>query len=162
MGFLPIILFTLAFIFLWGIVNYNSLRKIRNEITQLQESVIDISLKRKNAATKLLSGINPDKAGEDSLATIRKIADGQVIDKENINQMLRNEANRTQLASELASLSQMSETTRHPEALIASLSELTHQLKELQPRLMDLLHNYHDMVTRPPSRFIARLFGFGS
>ena len=159
MGFIPIILFTLAFIFLWGIVNYNSLRRTRNEITQLQERVIDISGERKKLATQLLSGLSIEKGGKDNMTTIVKIVDGPSIDEENIRDVLRNAASRARLAGELDSLSQLTQPSDHAK-LVDSLRELTRELKDIQPRIMDLFHNYDNMVSRPPSSFIARLFGF--
>lgn len=162
MGFIPIILFTLAFIFLWGIVNYNSLRKTRNEITQLQERIITISLKRKDLCTRLLSGTSIDEADKDNLAIIMKIAEIPSIDKKNIGQTLRNEVSRTQLTTELNALLQLSKTDRHPQELVDSLIRLTNELNEIHPGITDLYHNYHEMTDKPPSRFIARLFGFKS
>ena len=161
MGFIPIILFSLAFIFLWGIVNYNSLRKIRNEILQLQESIIEVSLKRKNLATELLSGLSIIEADKENIASIMKIGDNPLIDADNIRQVLGNEVSRTQLSVELNALSQLKEIPRYPSGQINSLIDFTRQLIEMQPRIMDLFHNYQDMVSKPPSRFIARLFGFG-
>ena len=160
MGFIPIILFTLAFVFLWGIVNYNSLKKTRNEIARLQERTISISKERKTLATKLLSGLSMSEADKDNMATIIKIVENPLIEGRNIREALRNEASRSQLTAELDTLSRLNKTSLHPPALINALKELTMELKEIQPRIMDLFHNYDNMVSKPPSSFIARLFGF--
>lgn len=160
MGFIPIILFTLAFIFLWGIVNYSSLRKTRNEISRLRERITAISQERRELSTRLLSGISIKEADKDNMATIMKIAESPLINPENIEKNLRQESSRAQLSAELKALTALEATNQHPRELIISLTELTTELAKIHPAMMDLLHNYREMTSKPPSRFIARLFGF--
>ena len=160
MGFIPIILFTLAFVFLWGIVNYNSLRKTRNEIAQLKDRIIAISLKRKELCTKLLSGTSINEADKENLAAIVKIAESRLVDKKNIDGIIRDEFSRSQLSTELNALNRLSDTNRYAADLVTALIKLTNELIEIQPKITDLYHNYHDMTTKPPSSFVARLFGF--
>ncbi len=160
MGFIPIIFFTLAFIFLWGIVNYNSLRKTRDEILQLRATIIKVLKERKALAAGLLSELNEGDEAKDHMAMISRVANSPSMDPENINHILRHEANRTHLADEFNALSEMMRNSPRQEGVITPLIELTRQLRELRPRIMDLFQSYQNMIGKLPSGFIANLFGF--
>lgn len=159
MGFIPIIFFTLAFLFLWAIVNYNSLKKTDSEIRLQLSKAETIVNDRKEIARKVLADLPDRLASSDLSVCLIKIVDCPVPSRALLPQFFNTSAAKSSLMEEINVL-QQAENEFITLDLIDALKAKNQDLQTLSTDLKENLRNFKMLTTKPPSKFIARLFNF--
>ncbi len=153
MGMIPIVLAIAGFVFLWSIVNYNSLSARRSTILSLQaarDQLINkyVYLTKQIAALLKIYGITPP-------AYLVNLANDPAQKIENI------QLNRALEQIKLLSRNEQ-ELQNNPDYsdLLQQLESNASLLIKNQQQLMSAIREYNGQATQMPYRIIAQLFGF--
>jgi len=162
MGYIPIIFFSLAFIFLWAIVNLNTLTRMRKSIQNVRENNLTALSDIQYLAIEIqdMETMPHEKSSwmADLIKTLQKIQ----TKPGNLQQ-----PSATKSYVELLEKSQIAHNDENGKLSIIrekalSLQNRLRALNKDQMQLKNLEWNYQQMVNRPPSKFIAKIFGFES
>ncbi|WKN43255.1 hypothetical protein [Tunicatimonas pelagia] len=157
MGFLPIILAIVGFLFLWGIVNYHSLKTRKKEVEEAAELVFRYAALRQNIIIQL-SNI---EGNDDSLSTLlhRIVQSFHPIDK-NTTTATEIVASGQQLSQQVDELPDQLGKHKVYRSSIEQLQKADLAYRIAANRYSLKLEQYLGLVTKPPSKFVAALFGF--
>ncbi|MEM8965568.1 MAG: hypothetical protein AAGE93_04060 [Bacteroidota bacterium] len=159
MGFLPIIVAIIGFAFLWGIVNYQSLKARKKEMEDAAELVFRYAALRQNIIIQIANIENKDTSLTPLLQRI--IQSFHSVDK--------NATTATEVVMKGQELSQQidelpDQLGKHKiyRSSIEQLQKADFAYRVAANRYSLKSQQYLALVKKPPSKFIAALFGFSS
>ncbi len=157
MGYIPIIFFSLAGIFLWVMVNVNSLKKLKADIEEYKVKI--------RSATNLISSKAIDlkrEVGQDNTDLSRETS--RKCDK--IIDLASEEVKENTTFSNLEKIKELVEqlSMAIPEgiegnALIQSIKDVLSVRKGMLDELNDTIFNFNNNVSKPPSSYVSGLLG---
>jgi hypothetical protein len=154
MGLIPIICFSLAFIFLWAIVNHASLKKLQQTISDIQANLLE-EIKEQNAVIKSIFKSSEKKTEGNNLLfeEVSSILAPQVsvINKNALIKSIK--AHQQKIKQFQVGNPQLSD--QHPE-----LNQQTAQITNELNNLTDAIFSYNKLVEKAPTKFLARILGF--
>ena len=154
MGLIPIICFTLAFIFLWAIVNHASLKRLQSNISDTQTALLE-NINDQNAVIKSVleskeNSVNVDKANPDDIASIL-VPQVSMLNKSVLVASIKSHQQKVnRLKAGNPGL-----FNQHPE-LDQQMSRVNNGLNNLT----DTIFSYNNLVEKAPTKFLARMLGF--
>jgi hypothetical protein len=154
MGMIPVVLAIAGFVFLWVIVNYNSLSARRTNIASLQAArnkLVDsyISLSKQISALLLIYQINMPPY----LINLSNNSD-QKIHGSKLTESIKG------LQLQVSTHSPGLESNPDYQELIGLLEATAGKLLRNQQQLLAEVKAYNQQATRMPYRIVAHLFGF--
>ncbi|MEM9833370.1 MAG: hypothetical protein AAF944_22245 [Bacteroidota bacterium] len=159
MGFLPIIVAITGFAFLWGIVNYQSLRSRKKEMEDAAELVFRYAALRQNIIIQLANIENKDTSLSPLLQRI--VQSFHSVDK--------NATTATKIVEKGQALSRQidelpDQLGKHKiyRSSIEQLQKADFSYRVASNRYSLKSQQYLALVKKPPSKFVAALFGFSS
>ncbi|MGB3586950.1 MAG: hypothetical protein WBA23_10440 [Tunicatimonas sp.] len=157
MGFLPLIVAVAGFIFLWGIVNYHSLKTRKKEVEEAAELVYRYAALRQNIIIQL-SNI---EGNDTSLSTLlqRIVQSFQSVDK-NTTTASELVSSGQQLSQQIDNLPDQLGKHKIYQSSIEQLQKADFAYRIAANRYSLKLQQYLDLVTKSPSKLVASLFGF--
>jgi hypothetical protein len=157
MGYLPIILAILGFIFLWSIVNYHSLKARKRELDDASELVYRYASLRQNIIIQL-ANIKSEDGSLQALLHRIKAAIRPIEKEENtVSELLLGEKELSQHIDELPD--QLGKLKNYRSS-IEQLQKADLAYRIAANRYSLKLEQYNSLVTKAPSKFIAKLTGF--
>lgn len=157
MGYLPIILALLGFIFLWAIVNYNSIKIKKAEVEQASRQVFQHASLRNTIIKRMANIIHEDNTLQKIVGQVRDQLNELSLDTASTEDKIQAEKKVTQAVKDI------------PEGYVknSSYSEAYHQLQLAQNNYQKAasiyhkrLQEYHELIGKYPSKMIAKASGF--
>jgi hypothetical protein len=154
MGFLPIALTLLGFIFLWGIVNYYSIRQRKQEAHEAAEDLFQKADVRRKVLLNLMQSHTSALQDEKNAALISasRISGDQATGTED---KIRQE---TELSESIRRLLPEIDDQQAAVALQSCHKDFQRALGRYKLRTQE----YHELISKYPSKIIARLSGYSS
>ncbi len=158
MGYLPIIVALLAFIFLWGIVNYNSLKNKRELLNQKSEEIFKYAALRNATLRQLAKVASQNNA---SLVNLFTKATGNLNDS-TIKDMSATEKVKVEHNTTLVftSLPPAVDDDESYETLYKQLEISDDFYRKAVSSFIYRLNDYNQMVTTLPTKWVAGLMHF--
>jgi len=157
MGYLPIILAILGFIFLWGIVNYHSIKNRKREVADASELVFRYAALRQNIIIQLANIEADDDSLRPLLLRIREAIVPLEKEKSTASELLIAEKELTQHIDELPD--QLGKLKNYRSS-IEQLQKADLAYRIAANRYSLKLEQYNSLVTKAPSKFLAAITGF--
>ena len=157
MGYLPIILAILGFVFLWGIVNYHSIKTRKREVNDAAELVYRYAALRQNIIIQLANIESEDDSLRALLLRVRKAILPTEKEKRPVNDLLHTEKKLSQHIDELPD--QLGKLKNYRSS-IEQLQKADLAYRVAANRYSLKLEQYNDLVTKAPSKFLASIMGF--
>ena len=156
MGYLPIILALLGFLFLWTIVNYQSIRISKNEVSQAIDDIFKKAAARNQALKDLSQKATEEDASSEILAFIRRKLDEQTDERLPLAKKLEKEMHLDELMGDIPP---PSEHTAYEEAY-QRLEKVHKQYRQSVASYRKRVRDYNELISKNPSRLVASLAGF--
>lgn len=157
MGYLPIILALLGFIFLWGIVNYYSIKTRHQEIDSASELAFRYASLRQNILLQLTNIPSEDSSLHHLLQRVRKSIRPYDKDSTSPFVLLASEKNTSR---QIDVLSDQLGSQKIYRTSIQQLQKADMAYRVASNRFSIKVKQYNELVTRPPSNLVAFLTGF--
>lgn len=157
MGYLPIIVAILGFMFLWGIVNYHSLKNRKKELTDAADLVFRYAALRQNIIIQLANIDAEDPSLRTLLNRVKESIKPFSKEYDSAADVVANEQTLSQHIDELPDQLGVLKTYR---SSIEQLQKADLAFRVAANRYLLKLDQYHNLVTKAPSKFIAALTGF--
>jgi len=157
MGFLPIIVAVAGFIFLWGIVNYHSLKSRKKEVEDAAELVHRYAALRQNIIIQL-SNIEGRDVSLSALLQ-RMVQSFHPVDK-NTTTATNIVDSGHQLSQQIDELPDQLGKHKIYRSSIEQLQKADFAYRMAANRFSLKSQQYLNLITKPPSKFVAKLFGF--
>ncbi|MEQ9440567.1 MAG: hypothetical protein RIG62_16055 [Cyclobacteriaceae bacterium] len=157
MGYLPIILAILGFVFLWGIVNYNAMKTRKAEASQAADLVYRYAALRQNIIIQLAN----IQSGDTSLFTLMQRIKESVrpISREN-NSPIDVLSSEQKLSRHIDGLPDQLATEKSYRNSVQQLQKADMEYRIAANRFALKVRQYNELVTKSPSRLVAGLVGF--
>ncbi|MEM9674167.1 MAG: hypothetical protein AAF992_16365 [Bacteroidota bacterium] len=157
MGYLPIILAILGFAFLWGIVNYHSIKTRNREVTDASDLVYRYAALRQNIIIQLANIDSEDDSLRTFLHRVRQAI--LPIDKDNntVSELLVTEK---ELSQHIDDLPDQLGKLKNYRSSIEQLQKADLAYRVAANRYTLKMQQYNDLVTKAPSKFLAAIAGF--
>ncbi len=158
MGFIPLIFFSSAFIFLWAIVNYNSLQKTNAEIDIMVKNLANL-VKDKN---RLLAENAAEFKGTDPKLThcFQKSSEISIPDRQSLSVFTQQIGESVNIKAENALIESASQDKQINPEVSEVIIQKNKEISSAVFALKNKIKNYNLLVGKPPSKFIANLFKF--
>ncbi|MEK6477041.1 hypothetical protein WJR50_05885 [Catalinimonas sp. 4WD22] len=157
MGYLPIILALLGFIFLWAIVNYNSIKIKKAEVEQASKQVFQYASLRNTIIKRMANIVHEDNTLQKIVAKVCDQLNELSIEAASTEDKIQAEKKVTQAVKDI------------PEGYVKNspYSEAYHQLQLAQNNYQKAasvyhkrLQEYHELINKYPSKMVAKASGF--
>jgi hypothetical protein len=156
MGYLPIILALLGFLFLWTIVNYQSIRIRKNEVTQAIDEIFKKAATRNQALKDLSAQVTEEDAALEIIEFFRRKLDEQTDKKLSLAEKLEYEMHFDKLMDDIPP---PSGHTAYEEAY-QQLVKVHNQYRQTVANYRKRVREYNELISKNPSRLVAGLTGF--
>lgn len=158
MGFLPIILAILGFVFLWGIVNYQSLRMRKIQVKKCEDEVLQAAGHRDEALKKLLAQDDENAALQELSDFINRKLEASYGAGQSIAEKLKQEKVLGELVADVP-----------PPSGHAAYEEAYNTLQKSHLRYRQSVNSYrksirdyNELIEKNPTRMLAGIAGFKS
>ncbi|MDF9798026.1 hypothetical protein OKW21_003289 [Catalinimonas alkaloidigena] len=157
MGYLPIILALLGFVFLWAIVNYNSIKVKKVEVELASRQVFQFASLRNTIIKRMANIVHEDDTLQKIVGQVREQLNELTTDTNSTQEKIEAEKKVTQSVNDI------------PEGYVknSAYSEAYHQLQLAQNNYQKAasvyhkrLKEYHELLNRYPSKMVAKVSGF--
>lgn len=159
MGFIPLIFFSSAFIFLWAIVNYSSLKKTNNDIDLLIENLAQL-IKEKGVMFKNEAQNLTENAPTALFNQVNQFNDSSLPERDKLSEFFTQFGSRSLILSENKILEKAAMDKQIKAEFSTEIVSRNSQIISILAELKDKVKNYNQLIKTPPSKFIARLFNF--
>lgn len=156
MGYLPIILALLGFLFLWTIVNYQSIRISKNEVAQAIDDIFKKAAARNQALQDLSEQTTEEDAASEILGFIRRKLDEQTDERLPLAEKLEQEMHLDELMGDIPP---PRGHTAYEEAY-QRLEKVHKQYLQSVASYRKRVRDYNELISKNPSRLVASLTGF--
>ena len=156
MGFLPIILSLLGFSFLWGMVNYNSIKNKKHEVREAAEDLFKYAQLR-NGILSTLSEIPTDKTDvKQSIQLACEQRNDAQIDEISPKEKISAEQKVSALIRNIPS-AEMNSSYHDTYEQLLTVSQSCLKVAAVYKKKV---REYNELITRYPSRLLASAYGF--
>lgn len=159
MGFTPILLALLGFIFLWAIVNYNTFKRIELRMKTCYEELMQLYTQKKQTADTLYAYLQKENLSnekiEATLSGFLEQAEEKTVlaaDKD-LNQWLQDCLQRAYANDKLVEGADF-------QALKEQIMNIQAQMMQYKKKLKASMNDYNALSQNMPSSLIASVFGF--
>lgn len=158
MGYLPIILALLGFLFLWAVVNYQSLRIRKKEVEQAAEAVFQQAKLRKEQLKSLQSSDKDEAAMQEIFDLIKRKLDEHHPSEMSVAEKIRHEKAVDELMADIPP------PDGHPayEKTYHALEKAHQNYQRAVVSYRNRVREYDELIQKYPSKMLAKLFGFRS
>jgi hypothetical protein len=156
MGFLPIILAILGFLFLWAIVNYQSLRIRKNEVDHAADEVFQQAGYRNQILKSLPSSDNDEVGLKEIFALIKRKLDEHQRTEMSVEDKIRHEKQIDELMTDIPPPDGHAEYEESYLALQKSHQDYQRAVVSYRRRLRE----YNELIQKNPTKMLAKLSGF--
>jgi hypothetical protein len=156
MGFLPIILSLLGFSFLWGMVNYNSIKNKKQEVREAAEDLFKYAQLR-NLILSTLSEIHTDNADlKQSIQLACEQRNDAKVDEISPEEKISAEQKVSALIRKIPS----AEMNDNYQGSYEQLMTVSQSCLKVAAVYNKKVQEYNELITRYPSRLLASAYGF--
>ena len=157
MGYLPIILALLGFIFLWGIVNHHSIKTRKAELAQAADLVYRYAALRQNIILQIANIKSEDTSLYTLMQRIKSAVTPITRDEASPEDVLASEERLTKHINELPDQLATQKSYRNS---VKQLQKADMEYRIAANRYQLKVQQYNDLVGKSPSKFVALLTGF--
>lgn len=157
MGYLPIILALLGFIFLWAIVNYNSIKLKKGEVEQASQQVFQFARLRNTIIKRMANIVHEDESLQKIVSRVR----------EQLNELSAESSSTEEKMQAEYKVSQAVKDIPQGYVKTSAYSDAYHQLQTAQNNYQKAAsiyqrrrREYHELISKQPSKIVARIGGF--
>ncbi len=157
MGYLPIIVALAGFIFLWGIVNFNSLKRKKKEAEEAASLLFKYAALRNTILRQMNQITEVDPTIHTIVEQIQSQLNDQTREEISVQEKTEKETEITSLIEKIptAFVGEGSYDNTYRQLLVAD-----NHYRKAATLYRIRLHQYNELVTRNPSKQIAKLTGF--
>ncbi len=152
MGYLPIILALLGFIFLWGIVNLNSIKSKRKEAEAAARLVFQYAAFRNTLLRQMQQAVPQEDVFHPILAKIQPLLNEQTKEELSTQQKIELESKVTEQITHLPA-------PENEPLIYQQLQKANNNYRQAVTLYTVRLKEYNELVTRYPSKIVARMMG---
>lgn len=156
MGFLPIILAILGFVFLWGIVNYQSLRMRKIQVKKWEDEVLQAAGNRDETLKNLLAQDDENAALQELSDFINRKLEASSGTRQSIAEKLQQEK---VLGELVADIPPPSGNTAYEEAY-NKLQKSHLRYRQSVNTYRKSIRDYNELIKKNPTRMLAGIMGF--
>lgn len=157
MGYLPIILSLLCFIFLWGIVNYNSIKRKKKEAEESASLLFKYASLRNTILRQMNQITDVDPTIHTVIDQIQLSLNDQPQEDISVQKKIEAEGEITQLIDRIPSV-----TSDHPGSyhnVYKQLLVTDNNYRKAATLYRIRIQQYNELVNKNPSKLIAKMMG---
>lgn len=156
MGYLPIIVALSSFVFLWGLVNYNSMKRKKKEAEESASLLFKHAALRGKIVKQMHHITDVDPTIHTLIAQVQPHLNDQPQGEISVQQKLEMEKEVSELINRIPAVAtdHQSYHNRYKQLLVAD-----NNYRKAATLYRIRLQQYNELVTRPPSKFIAKMMG---
>lgn len=156
MGYLPIILSLLCFIFLWGIVNYNSIKRKKKEAEESASLLFKYASLRNTILRQMNQITDVDPTIHTVIDQIQKYLNNQPQSEITVQKKIEAEKEITELISSLPSVVSDHQSYHN---VYKQLLVTDNNYRKAANLYRIRLQQYNELVNKNPSKLIAKMMG---